>query len=276
MRITKFMKAVFYSNLKILERNKDFLIRGLIIILTILSILIVIFFLPITFREKLVLNKFNPTIWTLYTTNFVHEDLEHLKWNLVGFATFSTLILIILSLFNSPKFFYKILLINLTVVPILLSIYWIFVETQNQYSLGFSGIVASIFGSFVFLYVDLFRTIKVNINSRYAFVWLITFVAFVFALTYFPFHNISVIMTLIISIFFYAITIKNIQILNERLNKTLVVISLTLIMPIILVFSSPFFPIDMASINRTNLYTHFGGIVFGILTTFFLKLNYNS
>lgn len=254
--------------LKNLKENKNDLIRGLAAVAIIEIMLLVVFFISINSKSELVLDKSNPTIIAAYTMNFVHKDIEHLAGNLFSFAFISFITLFILSLSGKVRFFYKILTINLILMPILVSIVWLFLSSpQLQRTMGFSAIVASFFGSFILLYIrDFMRRIKIYLDLSHVRNWIAGLIASMLAFVYLPYHK-NIIMLgipLAVAILFYVLTIKSMKSSNERFSTRKSILLVSSAFVLVPLLSDALFPLN---IGNTDVLNHYTGFLFGFLVS---------
>jgi hypothetical protein len=185
------------------------------------SFLYLLFLLPADVKEMLILHRdyFNGV--DIFANNFVHEDFSHLESNLAAYIVFISILYI--ALFNNRRLFYILLMINLSIVPLVISLIWIpinrFIIRQILTTRGFSGIVSSIIGMVVFVYV-LYLHKKIKINILYAYYSLLFFSALLLALTYLPLEKNLLVIIFLFAIFLFELyqTIKSI---DKRAEKKL-------------------------------------------------------
>jgi len=108
------------------------------------SILTLLYLLPENLRENLVLYPKNPTLVSLFFSNYVHENFYHLLGNLISYI-FTIILLLILN--NNRKRFY------IEIIPIFLILPWInslaivlLLRDVLHRSLGFSAINSGLIG----------------------------------------------------------------------------------------------------------------------------------
>lgn len=131
--------------------------KDLIVIFIVPPALFLLFLLPNKVKEMLVLHRDYSNVYDIFTTNFIHEDFSHLAFNITAYAVVILLLYILLLTLNKKELFYTLLILNLSVVPILISLVWIpvnkLVWTGALRTLGFSGIVSSISGMVIYAYI---------------------------------------------------------------------------------------------------------------------------
>lgn len=116
----------------------------LILLVDIPLILILIYYSWL--NESFTLYLSNPTLFTIYSSNFAHLNPTHLWDNIVSYLV---LMLLIIPLQKSRKFFYLNMGIIFLTIP-----FFVYVITNLCWnvktSLGFSGIVAALLAYFLF------------------------------------------------------------------------------------------------------------------------------
>jgi hypothetical protein len=270
-------KPNFYLPLKHIRDNKRDFTKGFTVIFLIEIILVVIFLLPANIKNYFVLNRFHPTLVSIYAMNFTHENIIHLVGNLVGFTIISFYVLLLLSIMRRTSYFYKLLAINLLLIPFILSLLWLHfqnnvIKSLMQNTLGFSGINASLSGSLIFIFfLYIVKANKIDLNLNYAFYTFLFFTVFYLCLIYFQYLKelTPLIVTSILSFSFYLLTIRSIKVLNKKLNKKWAIFFVSLPFVIIALLSDTLFP---ANVGNTDILIHYFGFIFGIVVTFILKI----
>ena len=125
---------------------------------------------------------------------------------------------------NSPlfhqniKLFYKLLILNLTIIPILLSLAWLFIFTKEGLRIaGFSGVIGSFLSSSILLY--LFRVTNIfgiRLNIALSSSWVGCSFILILLLTYYPAYQIIYLSIFILSTFLFPFYIlKTIKIKTQ-------------------------------------------------------------
>jgi hypothetical protein len=109
------------------------------------------FFLPENLKEMLVLHKSYLIGYELLTNHFIHGNLQHLEGNILYYLISICLLYFPLLVLNKRKLFYTLFILNLTILPIIISLTWIpininILPQQYERILGFSGIVSLFLG----------------------------------------------------------------------------------------------------------------------------------
>jgi hypothetical protein len=156
-----------------------------IIFIGIPGLLYLLFLLPADIKEMLILHRDYFNGLDIFANNFVHKDFNHLESNLIFYGCLIFILYILL--FNNRRLFYTLLVINLFIVPLVISLIWIpvnrFVIKQISITYGFSGIVSSIAGMVIYGCI-LYLHKKINIDILNACYSLLTFAALLLTLNY--------------------------------------------------------------------------------------------
>ncbi|MFH7917780.1 MAG: hypothetical protein QW631_00490 [Candidatus Aenigmatarchaeota archaeon] len=276
----------FYHKCKI----KDFITQNwkdLVLVFITPMILFLLFLLPLDIKEMLVLNRDYPKIYTIFTANFIHEGFDHLKYNIINYILSIFLLYFSVSKINKKYIFGRLLLVNLTLVPISISLIWMsvnkFIWTGVEKTLGFSGIVSSINGAVVYSYI-IFLNERVKINKLYATLSSISFSMFILILIYFEFYTRMLIGLIISAIVVFIMAEKTLKTIDKKTEMKLIKnskssIKVRLYLPILYVivifFSFQLFPKNFAQGNvLTNFFIHYLGFIIGIATFFVLNEKY--
>jgi flagellar biosynthesis protein FlhB len=109
-----FNKENFIINF-IIKNWKNLSIDLFIILIGIPGLLYLLFLLPANVKEMLILHRDYFNGLDIFANNFIHEKLEHLVKNVLIYTSFISILYF--SLLNNRKLFYKLLKINLLVIP---------------------------------------------------------------------------------------------------------------------------------------------------------------
>jgi hypothetical protein len=255
--------------------------KDLIVIFMIPIVLFLLFLLPGNLKEMLVLHRDYSNVYDIFTTNFIHEEFSHLAFNVTAYIVVILLFYVLLLTLNKKELFYKLLIVNLSIVPILISLIWIpvnkFIWTGALRTLGFSGIVSSISGMVVYAYILLLHE-KIKINTSYAYLSAIFFIPLLFTFIYFTFTMDILVITILLAIVFSIATYKTVRTIDKKTEANLIKISkrpklVKLLLPIlylvVILFSLALFPREFVQGNvRINLFIHYTGFIIGTATYF--------
>jgi hypothetical protein len=129
---------------------------------------------------------------------------------------------------NRKELFYELLIVNLSIVPIVISLIWMpvnkFIWTGTLRTVGFSGIVSSISGMVVYAYIPLLHE-KIKINTFYAYLSSIFFIPLLFTFIYFIFTMDILMITILLAIIFFIATYKTIRTIDKKTEANLIKIS---------------------------------------------------
>jgi large-conductance mechanosensitive channel len=239
-------------------------------------VLFLLFLLPGNLKEILVLHRDYSSVYDIFTTNFIHEEFSHLAFNVMAYTIVIFLLYILLLTLNKKELFYKLLIINLSIVPILISLIWIPVNkfrwTGALRTLGFSGIVSSICGMVVYAYILLLHE-KIKINTFYAYLSSIFLIPLLFTLTYFTFTRDVVMIIIALAIVFFITTYKTTRTIDKKAEANLLKTSkrpktVKLLLPILylilILFSVALFPKEFIQGNiGVNFFIHYTGFIIG-------------
>jgi hypothetical protein len=86
------------------------------------------FFLPENLKEMLVLHKSYLIGYELLTNHFIHDNLQHLEGNILYYLISICLLYFPLLVLNKRKLFYTLFILNLTILPVIISLIWILIN----------------------------------------------------------------------------------------------------------------------------------------------------
>ncbi len=134
------------------------------IILVSLVLIIFHFFLPIQLREKMVLDVRQQTLISIFFSNYLHADVEHLIVNVLPY-----IFLMIFTLETDKKRFYSISIVNLLIVPIIASLVVLFLDSGKIETYeGFSAVLFA-FGGYMIYGLCAYLKKSFNFMMRYSF-----------------------------------------------------------------------------------------------------------
>jgi hypothetical protein len=258
---------------------KDFVSRNwrdLIIIFMIPVALFLLFLLPNNLKEMLVLHKDYSNVYDIFTTNFIHKEFNHLIGNVIVYIGAILLLYFLLLALNKKDLFYKLFIVNLSIVPVLISLIWIpvnrFIWTGPPESLGFSGIVSSICGMVVYAYILLLHE-KIKINTFYVYLSSIFLIPLLFTLIYFTFTTGMLMTVIFLTIGFLLTTYNTVRTIDKKAVAILFILYLYLI---ITLFSSLLFPFLKGGDVKINFFIHYIGFIIGMTISFVIHSIYPS
>jgi hypothetical protein len=265
-------------------KAREILLDLLAILAIPLILLILHFFLPENLKEMLILHKSYLIGYELLTNHFIHDNLQHLKGNILYYLISICLLYFPLLALNKRKLFYTLFILNLTILPIIISLVWIPIninilpQQYAQKSFGFSGIVSSFLGMAVYAWILFFNKI-LGINTPFAYISFILVILVSFAFIYTPNNLFLIFSTFSISLILLILTFKSI---NNKAEEKLVrrtrfplIVKLLKAYIFVLYLGLYAFAFEMFPYNPTgtNIMVHYIGFVIGI-STFFLLSNY--
>jgi len=131
--------------------------------------LIFVFLLPQNIKSDFTLHPKDPSILSIYFSNFVHVDLMHFLGNITQYLF---ILFMIFNLETNKKTFRTSTFFILTILPITTSLVIVYFLPMLKNVLGFSAIVSGFFGYFIYSVSNYIRNIfKVKITS--SFIWLL-------------------------------------------------------------------------------------------------------
>jgi len=202
---SKSLKRLLCKNIQI--TIAEFLIFFILIPLS----LIVIYFLPQNVKDVLILQSANPTLTSIYFSNFVHTEFGHFVNNLIYYLL---LIFLILNFKSSRKRFHLTVFLFLTVLPILSSLFIIL--KPNISSRGFSAINAALMGYLLFsVYLYMKESWKITIGFSFLFSIFTFNVAFA---TLFYRGILPFLILLMISLFLFCWNKSNLKVIKKLIS----------------------------------------------------------
>ncbi|MBE8540145.1 hypothetical protein [Geoglobus acetivorans] len=249
-------------------RYREIIPDAFILLLPALACLAV-FYLPDGVKVVLTLNTENYSILSIYTTNFVHYEWEHLAGNLAHYLAFGFTSLLLYSHLGYGRVFRFSLPLILVLVPVISSVYslWAVKSYGGSGSIyGFSDVAGAVIGMFGYGGALLISIDKTDIPYSYLFLMLVTL--YYFVSTYLGLLNaFSAGLLLIAMLPFYVIAARH---AGNREGKKRIAAGFGLAM-VYLFFLSSMFPENLASNGKVvNILGHLMGVVLGIMIPFLL------
>lgn len=262
-----------------------------VIIASVPIFLTIVFFLPANVKENMILHRDFQNGYDLFLSHYVHEEPNHLVWNILLYLVASYLLYSFLSKLGKPRLFNLIFAINCLILPFILSAIWIplnkFIFTFAQRTYGFSGIVSAFIGSLVFAYI-LFLKRKLGIDSSYAYISSLMLVVSLFVIIYFKFLSleIGILLVLFTLVVFGWAAYRTVRSVEEEAKLELIRYSgkprLVNFLPfflylLIILFSINLFPAQLTQGKAmTNIAIHYFGFILGICFLFGLAQIYEG
>lgn len=232
-------------------------------------ICLIVFYSPSEIKEMLTMSTEDYSILSIYTTNFVHYEWGHLTRNLAYYLAFGLTSLLLLDYLGYRKIFRYSLPIILIVVPILSSIYsvWVITNCGGRVNIfGFSAVAGAVMGLFGYG-----GALLISFDEKdypYSYLLLMLFTMYYFVSTYLGLLNVfSIAMLLSAMLPFYVIANRHAKDQNrrKRIFAGLVYIFAYLF------FLETLFPLNLVSNgNLVNILGHLLGVSFGICIPYFL------
>ncbi len=165
-------------------------------------------------QECFILQPSNPTLISIYFSNFVHTEIFHFAGNLIYYFLF---IFLIFKFENNRKRLYVVTLTFVTILPILNSLLIVYTLPNLPPILGFSAIDAGFLGYLLFsVYNYIKYSWKISLNS--SFLWSIFLFNISFPALYYI-GSLPFIVILAVSIFFFLGEAPNRDIIKKPLFK---------------------------------------------------------
>jgi hypothetical protein len=269
------------------SRNKTKLVKGIMPLAVVELVLFGIFFLPSGIKENLVLHKNYTDFIDLLGNHYVHEDIQHILNNAIAFPLITLpMMLFLLRFEKNNRLFYKLLLINLLIVPLLTSLIIMqstrTITTSIERTMGFSAINASLMGSFVMVYICRGLS-NLKFKKFFSFMAFIFLVPLMFVLSYSKYVSPAFLMKVIpilsiLTVGCIVITFITIpkgvkkRIDRKYKKRSRFVLFYHMITPyvIVIAYSIALFPTNIVmNGSLVGFYNHYVGLILGILTTYF-------
>jgi len=233
---------------------------SLLIAAIVITVCVVIFLLPTEVKDMLVMRPqvFNPL--TSISAMFVHNNLDHLSWNLISFVIVIFLLHVIYRRTYEQKIFCILVLLMFTVLPILYGILFYFLF-PNIRGLGLSLVNSGLLGLSIPSVTTCFKQKVKKFNG-------LLFIASLFFFTLY-FINLPIVfrcLSAILGFIFFAVVIYLVFLSNRDRRESLIISSCTLgYLSIYLILISWLFPLNIVSDgNIVDICAHYIGLCFGI------------
>ncbi len=236
--------------------------------------LLSIFLLPESIKNLFILKTSNPTLLSMFLSNYVHLNIVHFINNV---STYFFVIFIILNLETKRKLLYTTSFLIFLILPFVSSFLLIWRFPTLPPSLGFSAIVAGFMGYLVysaFKYVKIFFYTKVNFFLLYL-VLMINLIVVAYNLKTPVAFQIFIFAASIILFYLNRITIKEIgtqiilktkNLLKQKLIGRFVYYYLLFVLTIFSIFYLPnLIPSNIIEGGSLiNTFSHYLGYIFGL------------
>jgi hypothetical protein len=260
------------SNISKTPHFKRDLFLLVVVVPVVLSLL---FLLPDSTKDQLILHKDSPQALTLYTSNFIHLDAAHLFGNVIFYIVLVIPVYILNLRAEQIRKFYLMMLLFFTLLPVLILVLDLRLLPTGT-SLGFSGIVAAFLGFLPYSAFSYFKKSEGWKTGISTFLFIVLFFSFGFILlTYFEFTLYNFILLTIVwglSFGFFILAIRNAAI-KESLSSMIYALKkkrLLLSVPLIYFFGlGSLFPENIRIGNGTvGIDIHYIGFFFGFFVPY--------
>ena len=116
------------------------------------AFLLLIYFLPYSIKQYLILDVSNPTLISIFFSNYTHSEFLHLVSNLIAYFI---LIFLLFKVEIYKKMFYKISLLNFIFLPFVVSLSTVYFLPRVPPAQGFSAVVSAFNGYLLYSKVGL-------------------------------------------------------------------------------------------------------------------------
>jgi len=256
-----------------LKKSVDLITWLLLIAIPILCI--ITFLLPMDVQDALKARTDNWNLLTFLTSVFVHGSIEHLLGNIVTFGLFGFLLYIINKKSNREKFLLYSLLLVIILLPIIYNIVFALVFShQSIVSFGLSLVVGGVIGLvvpsvIVFLRDELKRTLDLVLFSSSLLFLTASTIAFPYVWS--ALYNLTVFVTtfsigLVLFLKELGILINFARKSGKEYRNKIIIAILIIVVYFVSLFS--LFPtsIVLSQGNIVNIFAHYFGLFFGIIT----------
>lgn len=268
-------------------------LKDILLIASIPIVLILIFILPASIKESLILQYQSPTLLSFYFTHFVHEATVHLLGNLISYIAFILMIYLLAFSGNNKKMFYTIFFAFVFILPLIISVLDFSIikifGIDLKRALGFSGMNSAFLGILpYFLLVMLKRRSwpKMKIFDGAVFFLFLTSLVVLVKLGINRLHEIILLLTIIVMLVIFAYrflksvnitSIYSIQKMVKDRIKSFSLILLILLSVLYVVGVSGLFPVTVVEDNfLVGILSHYIGLSAGIFVTMFLSYRFEK
>jgi len=245
-------------------------------------ILSLLFLLPTSTKDQLILHKDSPQIYTLFTNHFIHKEADHFFNNIASYTVLIMPIYLLNLQAGQRRKFYLMMLSSFTLLPFLLSFLDLLIPARE--SLGFSGIVAAFVGFLPYSlssYLKKSYDWKVRISTVLTLVLLFSFGVIAVRLLYYGFTIsklmlLAVVWGLVFAKFIIALRGASLKVYLSPLKQMFKRYGLTAIILLVILITIylerllGLFPEEIVvGSSIIGIHTHYAGFVFGFLISYF-------
>ncbi|MBN1860856.1 MAG: hypothetical protein JW840_05280 [Candidatus Thermoplasmatota archaeon] len=209
---------------------------GIVYFIVIPLVLVTVFVFSESLKESLLLYPKSPTFLSMLGSNFLHTDLFHLLSNLVLYLVLMVLVFTFDALTNPMMLFVNMILlfVLLPLVSSLANVVGFSFIGVNHACLGFSAVVAGLFGylAFSFLhYIKEYHTVRFE-RGIFQLLWFILYINLALISVIYGFYLGAVVLCVLIGLSFYY-TYKDLgkifqlgKTVQSRFHRVLILLSL--------------------------------------------------
>lgn len=272
---------IFLSKIKpdFLKFIKMFSIKDLVLLSIIPTIVTVIFFLGQNWNFGLEIK--NPAWWQIITSSYFHEKFSHFSGNLLSYTIFAFLGFSLASMVGKKRDYMKLLLMISIIIPIISSlvvlVFYPSLVPNMEKSFGLSGVDAALLGFIpVFLILYVSKILAKKMDTWNFFHLIIFYVAFLFIVTYFPYHQnlflltFSVVGLLIVGLNYRQNLVKIGRVILSEPKRNILYYVILVASFMVFILSNfilfPSTPIIEGALADFNI--HFIGLIFGFIISY--------
>jgi hypothetical protein len=255
-----------------------------ILIVLIPAALLLLFLLPASEKDSLILYHNNPNIISAYTTNFVHKGFDHFWGNAVSYVVLIIPIYLLNLSAGKTRKFYLMMLSSFILLPFLLSFVALLVPTNS--TLGFSGIVAAFLGFLpysILSYLKKSNNWKIGISGILNSVLIFSFGIIIFNLPAALSNLYGLLLLAVVGGLFFSsfVMLARDGSLKVCLSSSKRLFKKNKLVGFILLFLSLFYLVsvpDLFQIIRTEntitgIHVHYAGFIFGFFVSYIFVRN---
>ena len=255
------------------KEKRKILLDFTIFFILIPLLIVILFLFPDALKNSLILHPENPTILSIFFSNYIHKSLTHFSNNMLSYLVIIVPIFIFNLLINRGRF-YKAMLLIFILLPIISSVliiilFFILYGFKGDF-FGFSAVVASLFG---FLPYSLLSFLRDFYKIKFDRFWILLVSIFlvnasIISTIYGGYILLLIIIPWIIVFLYLSLgDIKNMaEFMGELLRKKKFAKCMFLMCCILFCFFSiiSFFPQRLITNNiLVNIFSHYVGYAFG-------------
>lgn len=290
LRVNKVMEAIQSLPIWGEWKKRDWFLYWLFIPAILFSIyyLVIIDYLP---ENILTLKSDDPTIVSIFFSNYTHNDIRHLIQNILGYWL---MLFFIFNIEEKGRFFYLASSLNFILAPFIISLIVVHAFPINfPPSLGFSGISYAFFGYLLYSFYNWIKKKcypELNYSFIFSFIFLNILIFLILSIIFIPNTSlllfllmrflcydlrlfILLLMLLLVTLFLIYVNMRPVKEVFTKLfykaksNKNLNILIMGYIMVVIFMLMNLFWlilVIDEQSMS-TNTLAHLVGYLFGVI-----------